>query len=627
MGATEETLFRYSLQYTDMSFYETIVENQIDLISRFNAHNILTYVNPAFCKYAAAPKELLVGQSFMSMVLAEDRAVIDACLATLTSQKPSDTVQFRVSRHGKIFWQEWALTFIYDANGNFVEGIAVGRDITRRKSLELDLQASSQTLSSFFSLAPVMMGILNMQAQVLRINAQFERTLGYSLSELNAQAQAPLTLFAANDLAILTQIWESVTIDGETYTSEVQTTTKSGAQRLVRWRFSADVSEGLVFCIGEDITEERQLADAKVTDDAQFKAIVDNMPGCAVYTNLQFEITMVNKSFITSFGYSTAEIIGQQPDLLYASPEDYAGPSQKAQQLVKNPNAVFASDSLRCQSKNGDTFSAETRVRGVMDPNGILIGFLFFIIDESRIHEELQGLNRALEQRVTDRTEEMQAFVSKLTHDFRSPLRSIGNFAMFLEQDHGETIGAEGRSFITAIRNNAGYMDRLVKDLLEFSKVRYGAEYDFAHINLQPFIATIALRSDASNLGTVTLASNLPVIQADPSLLEQAITNLVDNAAKYVADHVEPKIHIDVVETERHWGIRVTDNGIGIAPENQRRIFTMFERVKGLNTRYEGTGIGLAIVKSVAEIHNGFVSLDSEVGVGSVFTLFIDKSL
>ncbi len=608
-----------------MNFYQAIVENQTDLICRFNETGILTYVNKAYCNYFGKPRDELLKKSFIPLVLEEDRAVIESSFASISPDNPTVVIQCRVLLNGEVRWQEWTDTFLYDAKGNFLEGLAVGRDITKRKTLELEVQATSQTLSSFFSLAPIMMGILNMEGQVLRVNPPFEQTLGYSLAELNATAQTPLLLFAADDLAMLDALWEELTVNGKTHLAEVPTLTKAGVQRLINWRFSADLEEGLVFCIGEDVTETRRLASAKITNDAQFSAIVDNMPGGVVYTNAQLEITLVNASFLRSFGYSELDVLQKTPEFLFHSQADYASTIDKTKLLRSNPTLLLSSEVRTCVRKNGETFQADTLIRSLTDPNGMVIGFLYFMIDVSIINEELKSLNQTLEQRVEDRTQEIQALVSKLTHDFKSPIRSIGNFAMFLEQDYGAVIGEQGLQFLDAIKRNAGYMNKLVIDLLELSKVRYTTDYYFEPIQLQSFIHTIANRSDANQLGTITIGENLPTVSADPNLLEQAISNLLDNAAKYIPEHVTPDIKIDVIETASHWGIQVADNGIGIAVENQKRIFVMFERVTGLKKRYEGTGVGLAIVKSVAEIHHGYVTLDSTVGAGSVFTLFISK--
>lgn len=248
------------------------------------------------------------------------------------------------------------------------------------------------------------------------------------------------------------------------------------------------------------------------------------------------------------------------------------------------------------------------------------------VLDEMR--ESAAQVRVALEAEVSERTRslaesnaQLNAFAYTVSHDLRAPLRAMEGFARILLDDHGPALGSEGERYATRIVGAAKRMEGLIDDLLAFSRIRRA---DVALQAVDPNRAVKRAVADllASGLNEsvvqVDVDEPLPWVRADRTILGQVIGNLVSNAAKFRSK--DAAAHIIVWAETRTDRVRIwiEDNGIGIAPEHQSRIFNVFERLHGQET-YPGTGVGLAIVKAGIERMGGTCGVESVFGEGSRF--------
>lgn len=255
---------------------------------------------------------------------------------------------------------------------------------------------------------------------------------------------------------------------------------------------------------------------------------------------------------------------------------------------------------------------------------------------------ELQELNATLEARVEQRTaaldllntelrrsnQELQDFAYVASHDLQEPLRKIQAFGNLLEEEYGQALGG-GKVYLDRMRNAAARMRTLIDDLLTFSRVTTKAE-PFIQVNLtsivQQVVDDLESRLQASH-GSITIGE-LPSIEADPRQMYQLFSNLLANALKFHRPGIAPVVNIwsemleDTSESSpaggQHCTIFVKDNGIGFDEKYLDRIFTVFQRLHG-KEEYEGTGIGLAVVRKIVERHGGSVTARSKVGEGTTF--------
>jgi len=257
----------------------------------------------------------------------------------------------------------------------------------------------------------------------------------------------------------------------------------------------------------------------------------------------------------------------------------------------------------------------------------ISAGFGVFLYFRQREHDELIRLNAELEDRVEERTarlteanRELDAFAYTISHDLRAPLRAIHGYADALVEDYGEVLPQQGRQYTHRIVAAASRMDALIEDLLAYSRMAR-EEITVRPVSLSRLIDRAV--ADAKRLieetnADVEIKRPLPEVRAHAPMLRQVIDNLLSNAIKFVAAGVKPRVRIWAERRGEGARLWIEDNGIGIDPGHQERIFHPFERLHGVEN-YPGTGIGLAIVHKGVERIGGASGVVSEPGQGSRF--------
>lgn len=251
----------------------------------------------------------------------------------------------------------------------------------------------------------------------------------------------------------------------------------------------------------------------------------------------------------------------------------------------------------------------------------------------TRARASLEGANRDLEQKVRERTRKLQETVSELeafsysiSHDLRSPLRAMEGYASMLREDYGKQLDETGRRLLDRISRSAARLDLLVQDVLAYSRVANG------NIELHPVsveeIAHEVLESypQLKEKASISIHGPIPKVRAHAAYLTQCVSNLLGNAVKFVRPGVPPEVRIWAQEEPNGEDVKIwfQDNGIGVDTSHFKEIFEIFGRIHG--KAYEGTGIGLAIVRKAVERMGGSVGVASEIGKGSSFWLNLKKA-
>ncbi len=243
-------------------------------------------------------------------------------------------------------------------------------------------------------------------------------------------------------------------------------------------------------------------------------------------------------------------------------------------------------------------------------------------------HEKLQAQAEHLECLVEQRTAkleeticELETFSYTIAHDLRGPLRAMEAYAEMLDEDYGSTMEKDARDYVRKISNAARRMDELIHDVLTYSRV-VRSEIKVEHVDTEKLLREII--SDYPNLhhpfAAIEIATPLHPVSGNKALLAQCLSNLLGNAAKFVSPGKMAKIRIWTEEKIGSVRLFIQDNGIGIPSAHLDKIFHIFERAHG-SPGYEGTGIGLAIVKKAVEKMHGSIGVESELHRGSKFWL------
>jgi signal transduction histidine kinase len=210
----------------------------------------------------------------------------------------------------------------------------------------------------------------------------------------------------------------------------------------------------------------------------------------------------------------------------------------------------------------------------------------------------------------------MEEFSYSVSHDLRAPVRAIEGYARILDKDCRALLPAKAQGHLDKILRSTARMNRLINDVLTLSRVAQN-EIRLHEIALRPFIEELIEQYPEMHRANIELGELHTVIGDDASL-SQAVSNVLSNGVKFVTPGVRPHVRVWSESREESVRIWVTDNGIGIAPELQGKLFGMFQRLRP-NEGYEGTGIGLAIVRKAVERMNGAVGVESDGKNGSRF--------
>ncbi len=347
-------------------------------------------------------------------------------------------------------------------------------------------------------------------------------------------------------------------------------------------------------------------------------SIVESSEDAIVSRATEGNILSWNRGAEKMFGYSAEEAIGRPISMLV--PPECAGELGQIQERVAQGESVGRYETVR-MAKDGRRIDVSLVVSPIFDAAGRITG-------ASSIHRDITERKRA-EEALARRAEELErsnteleqfAFVA--SHDLQEPLRMVASYTQLLAQRYQGKLDADADEFIAFAVEGAQRMQKLIQDLLTYSRLGTRRE-EFKPIDCGQALGR-ALQNLAASIeesGASITHGPLPTVMADGSQLTQLFQNLVSNAIKF-RDQQPPRVHISAERNGAEWTFAVQDDGIGIEPQYADRIFVIFQRLHPRN-EYPGTGIGLAISKKIVERHGGRIWVESKVGEGATFKFTI----
>lgn len=373
-----------------------------------------------------------------------------------------------------------------------------------------------------------------------------------------------------------------------------------------------------------DLSEKKQVEAALARQGALLDLALD-----AIFVHdLDARIIFWNRGAEELYGWKEAEVLGRSPHEVLATEFPQPLDEIKARLLAKGR----WEGELRHKTRTGrrvDVVSRWSLQRSETGEPTAILEITRDVTEQKRIDAELRKSKTELEHRVAERTaelrevnDELEAFAYSISHDLRAPLRAMGGLSQALLEDYAERLDERGKEYAELIQSSAEHMDRLILDLLAYSRLSR-ERIELSPVQLDSAIkqALDQIQDDVRRTGAaIAVEKKLPTVIAHRQTLVQLIVNLISNAIKFVADGVVPNVRLRVESDGARARLWIEDNGIGIAPEYHERIFRVFERLHGIEA-YPGTGIGLSIVRKGAERMNGRAGVESNGGEGSRFWL------
>ncbi|MGO8931338.1 MAG: PAS domain S-box protein [Limisphaerales bacterium] len=372
----------------------------------------------------------------------------------------------------------------------------------------------------------------------------------------------------------------------------------------------------------EDAVRARKQAEEASADlrqsEERYRGLVELSPE-GVFVNRNDRIVLVNPAALQLFGASRAEqLLGKSPFELF-HPDLHAVMRERIGRVLAGLRVPVLEEKI--VRLDGLAVDVEVVASPVTDHGEQAVQVLLRDITERKraqaalrqTTEDLQRSNRDLEQ-----------FAYAASHDLQEPLRAIGGYVKLLEHRFPDRLDAKARAYIAGAFDGATRMERLISDLLAFSRVATRGDA-LLPADLEDALEQALRNLEAAISSTQAAVTHdpLPTLSVDAGQIRQVFQNLVGNALKFHGEQ-PPKIHIAAQRQEGRWVFSVRDNGIGIDAQYYEKIFHIFQR---LHTRkdYPGTGIGLAICKKIIERHGGTIWVESQPGQGATFYFSIPE--
>ena len=383
----------------------------------------------------------------------------------------------------------------------------------------------------------------------------------------------------------------------------------------------------------EETTIRAQKETALLESENRYRTIVETAREGVWLIDQNGITTFVNQQMANILEYKPEEMIGKS----LMDFTDPAGQQDASDKIEKRKQGEYEINEFMFIKKTGERCYAIVSTAPMPPgPGGEYSGAFAMITDITPIKlagERLQKLNESLEMRVAERTQELEevnqeleSFAYSISHDLRAPLRAINGLSNLLTEEYSHHLPEAGLHYLDLVQKNVAFMTDLINGLLEFSRKGRGVMH-FVNVDFNTIVKDILqIYSDVIETRNIQISvSNLPQSVGDPLLLKQVVQNLIENAIKFTRYSNKAEIRIDSFTKNGKNGIAVHDNGVGFDMKYANQLFGVFQRLHS-QSEFEGTGIGLAIVKRIIHRHGGEIWCTAKPDEGASFYFTLDIS-
>lgn len=521
----------------------------------------------------------------------------------------------------EVKWVHINASIVYDKDNKPVAAQGIVRDITFDKASEEKLIESEKRLATL--VLNLDSGIIledenrkivltnNKFCDLFNINAEPKELMGMDCSTASEQnkilfkdpekfIQKMQSIANAQDIVIGDEL---EMLDGKILERNYMPITIGEQSKGFLWTFT-------------DVTLKRTYSKSLEIQKQKYYSIIANMHLGLVEVNNNDEILMVNQSFTEMSGYTEDELLGKVGAEMIAIEGGADLIKAENEKRIKGKSNSYE---VKVKTKNGDVRYWLISGAPNYDLNGNVVGSIGVHLDITDL-KSLQLQKENLLAKLERSNNELQEYAHIVSHDLKSPLRSIDALVSWLKEDNKGKLDDTSLKNFDLIEGTLEKMEQLITDILDYSSIETDTnEKDIVDLNkIVNDLTTILYIPDHIS---VRLINTLPMINGDGIKLQQLFQNLISNAAKFI-DKEQGFIDIDVEDLKSHYKFSIQDNGMGIDKKFHDKIFKIFH---SLNKSKDSTGIGLSIVKKIVNLHEGRIWLESEPNVGTTFYFTLKK--
>lgn len=621
----EEELHRASV------YNRSLIEASLDPLVTISAEGKITDVNRTTEAITGRSRSELIGTDFSDYFTEPDKAR-EGYRQVFAQGSVTDYPLVLRHRDGHVTDVLYNASVYRNEVGEVLGVFAAARDITERKRTEEALRENEHFLDSLIEHIPNMVFVKDAtHLNFVRFNKAGEALLGYSRDELLGKndyaffSKEQADFFIAKDREIIDSR-ESLDI------AEEPINTKFLGQRYLHTRkipiFSDDGSPLYLLGISEDITEHK-LAEEKLRHSEQGLSEAQRIAHLGNW-NLDLVTNVLTWSDEI---YRIFEIDPEKFDASYEAflntihPDDRELVNKAYTDSLKDKRPYNIVHRLLMKDGRVKYVNEKCETHYADDGTPLLsIGTVHDVTERKRAEDEVKALNRDLEQRVTERTaqleaanKELEAFSYSVSHDLRTPLRAIDGFSHILLDDYTDKLDEEGKRLLNVVRENTNKMGQLIDDILKFSRTgRLGLTISDIDMEQQAREVFAELQPSVDSGKLQLEIEAIPPARGDNAMMRQVFVNLLSNAIKFSRNRNPARIKVGGSIQGDEAIFYVKDNGVGFDMQYADKLFGVFQRLHGV-TEFEGTGIGLAIVKRIITRHGGRVWAQGTVNEGATF--------